>query len=280
MALPVFVAAFILAAPAEPRGSSDVAALQVALRARGVYAGAVDGIAGPQTRRAVRVFQRRAGLAPDGVVGPRTRRALGRYGRPQLGRRVLRAGRIGWDVSELQFLLAWHGFPSGTIDGAFGLRTRAAVMRFQRFARIGVDGVAGPATLGALRGPAPHPPLALAWPLGGPLTQRFGPRGARFHAGIDLAASYGVPVAAARRGRVAYAGWHNGGFGYLVAIAHGRGVRTLYAHLARTTVYVGQRVSTGSRIGFVGSTGASTGPHLHFEVRYRGAAADPLRVLR
>ena len=280
MALPVFVAAFFFAAPAQPRGSSDVAALQVALRAHGVYAGTVDGISGPQTRRAVRAFQRGAGLVADGVVGPRTRRALGRYGRPQLGRRALRAGRVGWDVSELQFLLAWRGFPSGTMDGAFGLRTRAAVMRFQRFARIGVDGLAGPATVGALRRRAPRPPLSLSWPLGGPLTQGFGPRGARFHAGIDLAASYGAPVGAARRGRVAYAGWHNGGFGYLVAIAHGRGVRTLYAHLARTTVYVGQRVAAGTRIGLVGSTGISTGPHLHFEVRYRGAAADPLRALR
>ena len=279
MALPVLVAALVLAAPAQPMGSSDVAALQIALRVRGLYPGTVDGIAGPQTRRAVRRFQRRAGLVVDGVAGPRTRRAFGRYGRPQLGRRILRAGAIGWDVGELQFLLGWHGFPSGTMDGAFGPRTRAAVRRLQRFARIGVDGVVGPATLGSLRRPLPRSPLALAWPFGGRLTQRFGPRSARFHAGIDLAASYGDGVAAARYGRVAYAGWHNGGYGFLVSIAHGRGVRTLYAHLSAVTVYRGQRVSTGSRIGLAGSTGSSTGPHLHFEVRYRGAAVDPLSAL-
>jgi murein DD-endopeptidase MepM/ murein hydrolase activator NlpD len=280
MALPVFVAALVLAAPAESMGSSDVAALQIALRTRGLYSGTIDGIRGPQTRRAVRAFQRRAGLVVDGIAGPRTRRALGRRGRPQLGTRPLRVGRIGWDVAELQFLLGWHGFPSGPMDGAFGVRTRAAVMRLQRFARIGVDGVVGPATLGALRRGVPRSPLALAWPFGGRLTQRFGPRGARFHTGIDFAASYGDAVAAARYGRVAYAGWHNGGYGYLVSIAHGRGVRTLYAHLSRVSVYVGQRVSTGSQIGLAGSTGISTGPHLHFEVRYRGAATDPLTALR
>jgi hypothetical protein len=280
MTLPVLVAALVLAAPAESRGSSDVAALQVALHNRGLYAGTIDGIAGPQTRGAVRAFQRRAGLVPDGIAGPRTRRALGRYGRPQLGTRPLRTGRIGWDVAELQFLLGWRGFPSGPMDGAFGLRTQAAVMRLQRFARIGIDGVVGPATLGALRGGLPRSPLALAWPFGGRLTQRYGPRGARFHTGIDFAAAYGDPVAAARYGRVTYAGWHNGGYGYLVSIAHGRGVRTLYAHLSRVGVYVGQRVSTGARIGRAGSTGISTGPHLHFEVRYRGAAADPLAALR
>src|SRR5918999_132734 len=184
MTLPVLVAALVLAAPAEPRGNSDVAALQVALRARGLYGGDVDGIAGPRTRRAVRVFQRRAGLVVDGIAGPRTRRALGRRGRPQLGTRVLRLGRIGWDVAELQFLLAWHGFPSGTMDGAFGPRTRAAVVRLQRFAQIGVDGVVGPATLSVLWRRPPRSPLALAWPFGGRLTQSFGPRGARFHAGL------------------------------------------------------------------------------------------------
>ena len=279
MTLPVLVAALALAAPAEPMGNSDVAALQVALRVRGLYWGDVDGIAGPRTRSAVRRFQRRAGLAADGIAGPRTRRALGRYGRPQLGARVLRFGRVGWDVAELQFLLAWHGFPSGTMDGAFGARTRAAVVRLQRFARIGVDGVVGPATLSALWRRLPRSPLALAWPFGGRLTQRFGPRGARFHAGIDLAASYGDAVVAARSGRVAYAGWHHGGYGYLVSIGHWHRVRTLYAHLSQVTVRPGQRVSAGTRIGLAGSTGLSSGPHLHFEVRYRGAAVDPLTAL-
>jgi hypothetical protein len=280
IALPVLVAALALAAPAQPMGSSDVAALQVALRARGFYWGDVDGIAGPQTRSAVRAFQRRVGLAPDGVAGPRTRRALGPRGRPQLGARVVRVGMLGWDVAELQFLLAWHGFPSGTMDGAFGARTQTAVGRFQRFERLGVDGIAGPATIGAVRGPLPRSPLWVGWPFRGRVTDRFGPRGARFHAGIDFPASYGAGVAAARHGRVAYAGWLNSGYGNVVSIAHGRGVRTLYAHLSAVHVYVGQRVGAGYQIGLVGSTGNSTGPHLHFELRYRGAAVDPLTAIR
>jgi murein DD-endopeptidase MepM/ murein hydrolase activator NlpD len=187
---------------------------------------------------------------------------------------------VGWDVAELQFLLGWHGFPSGTMDGVFGPRTHAAVARLQRFARIAVDGIVGPGTLRILWRRLPRSPLAFAWPIGGGVTDGFGPRGARFHTGLDFPASYGDGVAAARSGRVAYAGWHAGGYGYLVSIAHGLGVRTLYAHLSQLHVYVGQRVATGSRIGRVGSTGSATGPHLHFEVRYRGAAVDPVTALR
>ena len=71
-----------------------------------------------------------------------------------------------------------------------------------------------------------------------------------------------------------------GGWGKLVAIAHGNGVRTLYAHLSQVHVRLGDRVGAGFQIGLVGSTGASTGPHLHFEVRVRGAAVDPLTALR
>src|SRR5206468_12452324 len=93
------------AAPAAAR-SANVAALQVALRAERLYGGTVDGIRGPATRLAVRRFQARHGLAVDGVAGPRTRRALGRRGRPRLGRRPLTPGARGWDVAELQFLLA------------------------------------------------------------------------------------------------------------------------------------------------------------------------------
>src|ERR671936_1118728 len=117
-------------------GQSPVAALQVALSARGLYAGTIDGVAGPSTTAAVRAFQRRAHLTVDGVVGPRTRAALGRYGRHTLGSRPLAVRAFGWDVAELQFLLAWHGFPSGTFDGRFGGRTARPLRRFQRFAGL------------------------------------------------------------------------------------------------------------------------------------------------
>src|SRR6478609_10550990 len=109
-------------------GHVGTAALQVALRAQGLYLGTVDGVAGPGTAAAVRAIERRARLAVDGIAGPRVRQALGRLGRHALGSRTLRVGAVGWDVSELQFRLAWRGFPSGTFDGGFGGHLEAAVI--------------------------------------------------------------------------------------------------------------------------------------------------------
>jgi murein DD-endopeptidase MepM/ murein hydrolase activator NlpD len=205
--------------------------------------------------------------------------ARGRYGRHDYGSRVLRPGHVGWDVSQLQFRLAWHGFPSGSLDGAFGPRTAAAVGRFQRWARLAVDGAPGPATYAALRGPLPRSPIALAWPIGGAPTDRFGPRGDRFHTGLDFPAPARTSVRAAGRGRVVFAGWDNGGYGNLVVVLHRHRVATWYAHLRAITVARGRRVSARTRIGTVGATGSASGPHLHFEMRLRGAAFDPLTAL-
>jgi murein DD-endopeptidase MepM/ murein hydrolase activator NlpD len=276
------VFALALAGPttAAEAANPNVAALQVTLRARGLYHGTIDGISGPATKAAVRRFQRRAHLSVDGIVGPRTRRALGDYARHRFGRRMLHMGTLGWDVAALQFSLAKHGFPSGAFDGGFGPHTDAALRRFQRFARLGRDGVAGPATYRALRRPPARCPIALRRPARAPIGDRFGPRGNRFHAGVDFTAHYGAPVRAAASGRVRRAGWDSGGYGYLVVIGHGHGVRTMYAHLSRLYVRRGQRISVGSRLGRVGATGHAFGPHLHFEVRYHGAAVDPLPALR
>jgi peptidoglycan hydrolase-like protein with peptidoglycan-binding domain len=260
-------------------GLPSVAALQVALRAKGLYSGTVDGFAGPQTRAAVRSFQRRNGLAVDGIAGPQTLRALGRRGRPRLGSRPLRIGASGFDVAELQFLVAWHGFPSGTIDGGFGPRTEAAVIRFQRWAGIGRDGIAGPLTIRLVSTAPRRSPVSLARPISAPIGDGFGPRDNRFHPGVDFPAPFGTSVYAARTGRVTWAGWFPGGYGNLVSIAHGGGVRTMYAHLSAVTVLRGEFVSIGTLVGRVGSTGFSTGPHLHFELRLRGAAIDPLTGL-
>ncbi len=261
--------------PAHAAGDPATAALQATLRSRGLYEGAIDGVTGPATQAAVRAAQARARIAVDGVVGPQTRRVLALR---TLGSRPLATGTRGTDVLALQFALASHGFPCGTIDGAFGGRTAAALVRFQRFAGLAPDAVAGAATLAALRLPPPRVPIALAPPVAGGATDGFGPRGDRFHSGIDIPAPTGAPVVAAAPGRVAYAGFLAGGWGLLVSIDHGA-ARTLYAHLSRVDVRVGEVVQAGRQVGLVGATGDATGPHLHFEVRVRGAAVDPLPAL-
>jgi peptidoglycan hydrolase-like protein with peptidoglycan-binding domain len=270
----------LLAPGAWAAGNPDVAALQVGLRQRGFYGGTVDGVLGPVTISAVRRLQRRARLAVDGVPGPRTRQALGRFGRkPRLGGRVLASGSRGWDVAALQFAMAAHGFPSGRLDGLFGASTGMALRRFQGWAGLRADGVAGPAAVAALRAAPPSCPISLASPVATAYTDGFGPRGNRFHPGIDYPGPSGTSVFAAASGRVTFAGFSLGGYGNLVTIAHGGGTRTMYAHLSRVGVRVGQYVQSGRRIGRVGSSGNSTGPHLHFEVRVRGAAVDPMTGL-
>ena len=131
---------------------SGVAALQVALKGRGLYAGHLDGIIGPRTVAAVRVFQRRHHLTVDGIPGPITCAALGRYSRHRLGSRAISLGDHGWDVAETQFLLRARGFSPGPLDASFGRRSDAAVRRFQRHASLQPDGVVGPATLASLDG--------------------------------------------------------------------------------------------------------------------------------
>ncbi|HTE60259.1 MAG TPA: peptidoglycan-binding protein [Solirubrobacteraceae bacterium] len=280
----VFTAVAVAAAiwapvPARADVSARTAALQAALRAELLYDGDVDGIAGPMTRSAVRRLQARRGLEVDGIAGARTRRALGRRGRPALGSRPLREGARGWDVAALQFLLARHGFPSGPVDGGLGPRTAGALTRFQAWAGMAADGVAGPATLAALRRAPPRSVLRFAWPVGAPPGDGFGPRGARFHTGLDFPAPAGTPVAAAGYGCVESAGWNAGGYGNLVVVRHRLGMTSWYAHLARIAVGRGTCLRAGDHVGDVGATGHATGPHLHFELRLRGAAVNPLTGL-
>jgi murein DD-endopeptidase MepM/ murein hydrolase activator NlpD len=252
----------------------------VALRGAGFYSGTVDGVAGGGSTAAVRRFLARNGLAADGVAGPSTLRALGRRGRPTWGSRTMKTGDRGWDVAALQFKLAWHGFPSGNIDGGYGSHLRAAVLNFQQWAGLTADGVAGPSVLRALAAPIPRSPIYLVHPVAARIGDHFGPRGNRFHTGLDFPAASGTPVSAAGRGRVVSAGWDSGGYGNLVVIEHPSGVRSWYSHLSSIAVDRGDSVVAGTRIGRVGATGVATGPHLHFEVRLRGATLDPLTALR
>jgi murein DD-endopeptidase MepM/ murein hydrolase activator NlpD len=281
----VMAAWMLFLAVPEPSAASSakVAALQAALKYRGLYPVAVDGVRGPFTTRGVRRFQRRRDLLVDGVVGPQTKRALRSRA---LGSRPLQRGNRGWDVAALQFRLQRHGFPPGGVDGVFGPGTSNAVIGFQSANGLSADGVAGPQTVGALRGrgssstptTVPVGDVRFYRPVRGPIGDRFGaPRaGGRSHAGIDFPVGYGTRVGAAGVGTTIFAGWNNGGYGNLVVIQHRDGYTTWYAHLSQITSWVGERVSGGTRIGYVGSTGYSTGPHLHFEVRKWNTPLDPM----
>ncbi|HEY8418055.1 MAG TPA: LysM peptidoglycan-binding domain-containing protein [Limnochordales bacterium] len=120
--------------------------------------------------------------------------------------------------------------------------------------------------------------VTLAWPVQGRLTSPFGPRWDRMHYGVDIAAPTSTPVLAAAAGTVTYADWM-GNYGLLVIIDHGNGIETRYAHNSRVLVKVGEQVQRGQRIALVGSTGNSTGPHVHFEVLVNGENQDPLEWL-
>jgi murein DD-endopeptidase MepM/ murein hydrolase activator NlpD len=113
----------------------------------------------------------------------------------------------------------------------------------------------------------------------GRLTSGYGRRWGRLHAGIDLASGIGSPVRAVAAGRVQSAGWE-GGYGRAVRLTHSDGTVTVYGHMSALLVSTGERVDAGQLIGREGSTGHSTGPHLHFEVRVNGTPINPLPWLR
>ncbi|MDY2686430.1 MAG: peptidoglycan DD-metalloendopeptidase family protein [Selenomonadaceae bacterium] len=125
---------------------------------------------------------------------------------------------------------------------------------------------------------------AMIWPISGPVTSEFGWRthpitgDQRFHSGLDIGGDYGMPVHAAQSGTVTYAGWISG-YGNTVIIDHGGGITTLYGHNQSLAVSVGQSVSQGDVISYCGSTGNSTGPHCHFEVRQNGEPVSPYGYL-
>lgn len=112
------------------------------------------------------------------------------------------------------------------------------------------------------------------WPFRGRITSGFGMRWGRMHTGLDIAGAYGSPIVAAKAGTVIFNGW-KGGYGYTVMIDHGGGVTTLYGHNSKNLVQVGEHVDQGQTIALIGSSGQSTGPHVHFEIRVNGWPQDP-----
>lgn len=138
-----------------------------------------------------------------------------------------------------------------------------------------LQAAAGPTIApGPIRGGA----NGLIWPVDGVITSPFGPRWGSFHPGLDIGAPEGTPIRAAKAGRVVLAA-PNGGYGNFTCLDHGGGLQTCYAHQSKIGTSAGASVAQGQVIGYVGSTGFSTGPHLHFEVRITGTAVDPLNYL-
>jgi peptidoglycan hydrolase-like protein with peptidoglycan-binding domain len=152
------------AGTAAPRSAAQLnpqhAGLQVALRAQGLYLGAIDGQVGPKTVAALRIFQRTHGLPATGRIDRKTRRAMGPFGGPLFGTRTMSSKMFGWDVAVLQFLIARQGFAT-PINGYFDGPTGRAVRRFQRHLGLKPDGIVGPRTMAALDLQQPVPVSAV-----------------------------------------------------------------------------------------------------------------------
>ena len=119
------------------------------------------------------------------------------------------------------------------------------------------------------------------WPTTGVVTSPYGLRwgGTDFHPGMDIANDMGTPIVATADGVVEYAGWNSGGYGNMVDINHGNGIMTRYGHASQVVVSVGQHVKRGQLIAYMGSTGFSTGPHVHYEVHLNGNRVNPISYL-
>lgn len=174
-------------------------------------------------------------------------------------------------------------FAYGAYTGRDPLATLRAVLRGDDLPGPSYVIGEGRSILGGVT--VPRPPEAAApyegrliRPVSGPITSPYGMRWGRMHEGVDIGAATGTPVKAAASGRVTAAGW-NGGYGNWIKIVHTPGLATGYAHLSSLGVRSGQAVGQGATIGQVGSTGDSTGPHLHFEVHVNGRPVNPLTYI-
>ena len=184
-------------------------------------------------------------------------------------------------IEEIQLQELNPGVDLADLEVGHALRVPPAAEPALLAVRPAVSGALSWPTIPTLSSPlsTPRPGPKYQWPTKGVFTSGYGWRWGRMHKGIDIANNTGTSIHAARDGQVTYAGWM-GAYGYLVEIAHDDGESTRYAHNSRLMVRKGERVLQGTRIALMGSTGRSTGPHLHFEIRRRGgSASNPLSVL-
>jgi murein DD-endopeptidase MepM/ murein hydrolase activator NlpD len=185
------------------------------------------------------------------------------------------------DPADLLELVALYGADVATVARANAIRSPFDLRSGMLLFLPGVEPRAALERLARIR----EEENRYIWPVHGRLTSYFGRRNlgmgtASFHRGIDIAAPTGTAIVAARAGTVTFAGWSTRGYGYLVRIRHAGGAESWYGHASRILVSVGQHVNQGQRIALIGSTGISTGPHLHFELHVSGSAIDPLGELR
>jgi murein DD-endopeptidase MepM/ murein hydrolase activator NlpD len=202
-------------------------------------------------------------------VGAIKAQLLGRQGRLSSAQQRQRAALVDVRESEQEFVAEANAYRA--VSQNLAAQIRAAEARRT---------ASPPATTGDGTSPAAPAPSSsgLIWPVQGAITSPFGMRWGSLHPGLDIGAGYGTPIHAAASGTVIVAG-PNGGYGNLVVIDDGNHLATAYAHQQQIAVLVGQQVNQGDVIGYVGSTGFSTGPHLHFEVRVNGNPVDPLGYL-
>lgn len=151
------------------------------------------------------------------------------------------------------------------VDGGFGYASSAVTLDLSKFGG----------------NPSANPNMPSIWPTNGVVTSPYGLRwgGTDFHPGIDIANDLGTPIIATADGVVEYAGWDSGGYGNMVDINHGNGIMTRYAHASQVVVTAGQYVKRGQLIAYMGSTGFSTGPHVHYEVQVNGQRVNPISYL-
>lgn len=314
---PEWVRRVVASPPRSGQKGTAVLAVQRLLLSLG-YDLTLDGVYGPRTTRALQQFQQQSKLSPTGQANRATVEHLvsgtwwypvkpgdtlggiaSLYGTTVQTLRSLN-GLTGTTIRAGQRLLVPRAGIGGTITewGRYRVRRGDTLWSVARRFKVSqedlqrANAILDPRSLtpGQMlwlpaRSPQPQEGTRLSWPVTGPITSGYGWRHSpfdrneqEFHEGLDIAVPVGTPVRAAASGVVVQAGWM-GGFGYGVVIAHGGDLQTLYGHLKRIRVQVGQQVKRGEVIAWSGSTGRSTGPHLDFRVKQNDRPVNPLSLL-